>query len=288
MKMIIMRVLILFIAIMSMSSPRLLSQDELASARAFYDGGEYDKALMILSDFLEKGANPEAFMLRGDCLQKVGDASMALNDYDKARIYGYKEDNLFLHRGICKSTAGNMDGAKLDLITYIEKQPDDARGYYWMGAVEYLAAENKACQRYIDMALALDSTYADAYYLKGANYADQGRNLLAMENFQTAFELNPKLHRAKMNVAITLIDMGQFRSALELLSELRLENIDFHSEVLYYRGESFYLMHDLEGACKEWDEAANLGDPDAALNHKKLCMDNTGKPKFKRRSFAEF
>ncbi len=266
----------------------LRAQDELPKAKALYDSGEYDKALLILSEFLEKGANPEAFMLRGDCLQKVGDATMALSDYDKARIYGFSEDHLFLHRGICKSTVGNMDGAKLDLVTYIEKQPDDSRGYYWMAAVEYLAAENKACQRYIDMALALDSTYADAYYLKGANYADQGRNLLAMESFQTAFELNPKLHRAKMNVAIMLIDMGQFRNALELLSELRLENIDFHPEVLYYRGEAFYLMHDLEGACKEWDESANLGDPDATLNHKKLCMDLSGKPKFKRRSFAEF
>jgi len=264
------------------------AQDEIPTARELFDSAHYEQALVVLTEFLEKGANPEAYMLRGDCLQKIGDASMALNDYDKARVYGYKEDDLFLHRGICKSTMGQMESARLDLISYIDRRKDDPKGYYWMGALEYLSMENKACERYVDMAIALDSTYSDAYYLRGANLADQGKSLQAMEAFQTSMELNPKQHRAKLNVAIMLIEMSQFRSSIELLSELRLENIDFHAEVLYYRGEAMYLMHDLEGACAEWSEAAELGDPDSAINHKKLCMDNSGKPKFKRRSFGEF
>jgi len=74
------------------------AQDEIPSARELYDSAHYDQALVVLTEFLEKGANPDAYMLRGDCLQKLGDASMALNDYDKARVYGYKEDDLFLHQ----------------------------------------------------------------------------------------------------------------------------------------------------------------------------------------------
>lgn len=264
------------------------AQDEMGKARKAYDEGEYETAMIILTDFLEKGANPDAFKLRGDCLQKLGDTSMALNDYDKARVYGYNEDDLYLNRGICKSTAGQFDGAKLDLIAFIEKNQEDARGYYWMAAVEYLNADNKACMRYVDMAIALDSTYSDAYYLKGANLADMGKKLQAMDYFQASYELNPKQYRAKLNVAIMLIDMGQFENALELLSELRLENVDFIHEILYYRGEVFYLLHDLDGACMEWNEAANLGDPDAAVNHRKLCLDKSGKIKIKRRSFGEF
>lgn len=264
------------------------AQDEMDNARKAYHEEEYEEALVILTEFLEKGANPDALMLRGDCLQKIGDYSMALTDYDKARVYGCKDDQLFLHRGICKSSMELFDSAKLDLVTYIDKQSDDPAGYYWMAAIEYLNAENKACQRYVDMALAIDSTYSDAYYLRGANLADQGKNLQAMEAFQQSFEFNPKQHRAKLNVAVMLIDMGQFANALEMLSELRLESIDFHAEVLYYRGEAFYLSHDIEGACNEWSEASSLGDPDATMNYKKLCMDKGGKPKFKRRSFGQF
>jgi tetratricopeptide (TPR) repeat protein len=283
-----MRKTILLIFFLIAAALQAFSQDEMRKASEAYKAGEYEVAMTILTEFLEKGANPEAFKLRGDCLQKVGDATMALQDYDKARVYGYREDDLFLNRGICKSTIGQLDGAKLDIISYIEKQQDDPKGYYWMAAVEYMNADNKACSRYVDMAIALDSSYSDAYYLKGANLADTGRNLQAMEYFQLSYEMNPKQHRAKLNVAVMLIDMGQFRNALEILSELRLENIDFHGEVLYYRGEAFYLMHDMEGACMEWNEAADLGDPDAAVNHRKLCIDKSGKAKIKRRSYGEF
>lgn len=264
------------------------AQDEMENARTAYYEERYEDALVILTDFLEKGANPEAYLLRADCLQKIGDYSMALNDYDKARVYGSKDDRLFLNRGICKSSMQLFDAAKLDLITYIDKQEDDPAGYYWMAAIEYLNAENKACQRYVDMALAIDSTYSDAYYLRGANLADQGKNLQAMEAFEQSFQFNSKQHRAKLNVAIMLIDMGQFANALELLGELRLETIDFEAEVLYYRGEAFYMSHDLEGACQEWSEASGLGDPDATINYKKLCMDKTGKARFKRRSYGQF
>lgn len=265
-----------------------IAQDEITKAQQAYDKGEYESAMLILTELLDKGANAEAFKMRGDCLQKLGDTSMALSDYDKARVYGYSDDDLYLNRGICKSTAGQYDAAKLDLIAYIEKQQEDARGYYWMAAVEYLNADNKACMRYVDMAIALDSAYSDAYYLKGANLADMGKKLQAMEYFQISYELNPKQFRAKLNVAIMLIDMGQFDNALELLSELRLENVDFIDEILYYRGEVFYLLHDLDGACMEWNESANMGDPDAAVNHRKLCLDKSGKIKTKRRSFGEF
>jgi hypothetical protein len=44
----------------------------------------------------------------------------------------------------------------------------------------------------------------------------------------------------------------------------------------------------MEGACMEWNEAADLGDPDAAVNHRKLCIDKSGKAKIKRRSYGEF
>ncbi|MEZ4798598.1 MAG: tetratricopeptide repeat protein [Flavobacteriales bacterium] len=271
-----------------LSTLAAFAQDEMENARAAYNEEKYEEALVILTDFLEKGANPEAYLLRADCLQKIGDYSMALNDYDKARIYGSKDDRLFLNRGICKSSMELFDAAKLDLITYIDKQEDDPAGYYWMAAIEYLNADNKACQRYVDMALAIDSTYSDAYYLRGANLADQGKNLQAMEAFEQSFQFNPKQHRAKLNVAIMLIDMSQFANALELLGELRLETIDFEAEVLYYRGEAFYMSHDLEGACQEWSEASHLGDPDATINYKKLCMDKGGKARFKRRSFGQF
>jgi tetratricopeptide (TPR) repeat protein len=264
------------------------AQSALEQAMASYQAGEYAKALSNVEIAVSQHASPDALMLRADCLQKLGDYSKALDEYDKAKSSGYAKDDLLINRGICKTTLGLMESARLDLLEYIRRNEEDPRGYYWMGQLEYLNMENKASLRYLDEALWRDSTYADAYYLRAANYADQRKLNLAMEDFQEAYVLDPKMHRAKLNIAIILLDMGQNRNAMEVLSELKLENIDFTAEVLYYRGEAYYNIHDMEGACGDWVEAAEMGDSDAEYNYRKLCIDKHDKPRFKRRTYFQF
>jgi len=173
------------------------------------------------------------------------------------------------------------------LMQHLELKPEDAPTYYWLATLEYMNMENKASLRYLEETLAIDSAYADAYYLRAANMAEMNRNNLALEDFQLAMQYNPKLLRAKFNVAVLLIGMSQFENAIELLSELQLENADFISEVLYYRGEALYYMHDMEGACTDWKESAQLGDRDAQQNLKKVCGEK-GKLKSKKRTYFAF
>jgi len=264
------------------------AQSALEQAMASYKAGEYEKALSSTEIAINQHASPEAIMLHADCLHKLGDYSKALDEYDRAKSNGYAKDDLLINRGICKTSLGLMESARLDLLEYIRRNEDDPRGYYWMGQLEYLNMENKASLRYLDEALWRDSLYADAYYLRAANYADQKKLNLAMEDFQEAYSLDPKMHRAKLNMAIIMLDMGQNRNAMEVLSELKLENIDFTAEVLYYRGEAFYNIHDMEGACGDWVEAAEMGDSDAEYNYRKLCIDKHDKPRFKRRTYFQF
>lgn len=264
------------------------AQSALDQAREAYKAGDYTRAWNIADVAVQQHASGESYMLRADCAHKLGEFSRALEDYDRARIAGYSNDEIFLNRGICKISMGLYEMARPDLMTYLQKHEDEAKAYYWMATLEYMAMENKACLRFLDQALVLDSAYADAYYLRAATYADQKKNNLALEEFHYALELNPAMHRAKMNMAILLLDMGQYRASIELLSELKLENIDFTSEVLYYRGEALYNLHDLEGACGDWVEAAEMGDNDAEANYRKLCLDRNDKPRFKRRTYFQF
>jgi hypothetical protein len=46
-------------------------------------------------------------------------------------------------------------------------------------------------------------------------------------------------------------------------------------------------LHDLEGACIDWSESAQLGDRDAQHNHKKVCAEK-GKLKNKKRTYFQF
>lgn len=264
------------------------AQSAYEQAQEAFKMNDYERALASANIQIAQFPSPEALMLRADCYHKLGEFSKALDDYDRARLAGYTQDDLYLNRGICKISMSLFDDAKMDLMNYLQRNEQDPKSYYWMATLEYMRMENKACLRYVDEAIWIDSTYSEAYYLRAANYAEQKKYNLALEDFQQAYTLNPKLHRAKMNMAVILLDMGQYRNAIEILSELKLEDIDFTAEVLYYRGEALYNKHDMEGACGDWVEAAQLGDPDAEANYKRLCIDKNDKPRFKRRSYIQF
>jgi tetratricopeptide (TPR) repeat protein len=263
------------------------AQSAIEIAEQHYEAGRYEQAVAAATVAVGGESKAEAYYCRANAHHKLGHFTEALDDYDRARINGYLNDELNLHRGICKVSLMMYESARIDLMHYLEYHHDDARSYYWLATIEYMNMENKSSLRYLDEALALDSAYADAYYLRAANMAELNKTNLALEDFQSALAYNPKLLRAKFHMAVLLIGMGQYDHALELLSELRLEDIDFISEVLYYRGEVLYYLHDLDGACMDWNESAQMGDRDAQHNHKKVCAEK-GKLKNKKRTYFQF
>lgn len=277
------KVFLLFLLLIGLSG---YSQNNINEAENLYAQGDYEAALAQLT--VADIKDPQEYKLKGDCFHKLGDYRTALDYYDKSKLYGYHALDLYLNRGICKISLNDYEGARIDLISYMEQNQEDPKVYYWMAVVEYMMLENKASLRFLDQALVLDSTYADAYYLRGANYVEQDKQLFALSDFEQAFRLNPGMHRAKMNIAILMLEQENYKGSMELFSELKLESIDFVDEVLYYRGEVSFRMHDLEGACSDWKEAGDLGDLDAKDNYRKMCLEKNGKPRFKRRIYAEF
>jgi tetratricopeptide (TPR) repeat protein len=277
-------IILLFLLI---TAVRTGAQSPLLIAEQHYEAGRYEQAIAAATVAVGGESNAEAYYCRANAHHKLGHFTEALDDYDRARINGYLNDDLYLHRGICKISLLMYESARIDLMHYLEYHHDDSRSYYWLATIEYMNMENKSSLRYLDEALALDTAYADAYYLRAANMAELNKTNLALEDFQSALLHNPKLLRAKFHMAVLLIGMGQYDHALELLSELRLEDIDFVSEVLYYRGEVLYYLHDLDGACSDWNESAQLGDRDAQHNHKKVCAEK-GKLKNKKRTYFQF
>jgi tetratricopeptide (TPR) repeat protein len=262
-------------------------QSPIAIAQQHYNQGNFEQAISAATVAIGGESIAEAYYCRANAHHKLGHFTEALDDYDRARINGYSDDELYLHRGICKVSLMMYESGRIDLMQHLEYHPEDPKPYYWLATIEYMNMENKSSLRYLDEALAIDTTYADAYYLRAANMAELNKTNLALEDFQSALLSNPKLLRAKFHMAVLLIGMGQYEHAFELLSELRLESIDFVSEVLYYRGEVLYYLHDLDGACADWNESAQLGDRDAQHNFKKVCAEK-GKLKNKKRTYFQF
>lgn len=279
---------LLLILTFSMHGASAQRDELIEEARSLYARGNYQATLVKLAELGVSRFDGNIFLMRADCFHKLDQFSEALENYDLARLHGCTSDELMLNRGICKVSLGLYDNARFDLISYIQKHPEDVRAYYWMAALEYMCVELKAAMSYINQTIEMDSTYAEAYYLRGACYAGMNRKMLALDDFHSAYTMNASLDRAKLNMALMHMDMGQFEQAAEMLSELSVQNIDFTAEVLYYRGESLFAMHDADGACKDWNDAATLGDADALAAFRKVCLDRKGKPRLKRRMYVQF
>jgi tetratricopeptide (TPR) repeat protein len=278
---------ILFLLLLQ-SSIALHGQMGYHEAVEAYHEARYGDARTILDSLLNKAEDAKSFMLRADCLHKEDRFDAALDDYNRAALFGYNKDDLYLNRGICKTSLHMFDEARNDLMTYLARHESEAAPYYWVGVVEYMSMQNRAAIRYLDEAIYLDSAYTAAYYLRGAAFVEQGKNLLAMEDFSEAYHLDPYLHRAKFHMALLYLDMGQDGRAIETLSELKLEETEYLAEILYYRGLALFNLHDLEGACNDWIEASSMGDDEAENSYKNVCLRKDGKPKLKKKHYVEF
>ena len=257
----------------AMFALRLSAQSPINIAKDHYAAQRYEQAIQAATVAIGGESSAEAYFCRANARHKLDLFTEALDDYDRARLNGYSNDDLYLNRGICKVSLKMYEAARLDLMHYLEYNQEDARPYYWLATVDYMNMENKPSLRYLEEALAIDSTYADAYFLRAANMIELNDKGSAIDDFRMALQYDSKMYRAKFHMAILLKGRGQYDQALQLLSELRLEDTDFISEILYYRGEVLYYMHDFEGACKDWNESAQLGDRDAQQNYKRVCAD---------------
>ncbi|MDZ4750814.1 MAG: hypothetical protein SGI87_04285 [Flavobacteriales bacterium] len=264
------------------------AQMSLRDAENAYKSARYGEAKSILDSLLLVSQDADSYMLRADCLHKEESYQAALADYDRAALFGYKRDDLYLNRGVCKSSLHMYDEARLDLMTYLARHENEAAPYYWIGVVEYMTMQNRAAIRYLDEAIFLDSNYTAAYYLRGAAFVEQGKNLLAMEDFTESYRLDPELLRAKFHIALLYMDMGQDAKAIETLSELKLEDTEYLTEILYYRGLAMFNLHDLDGACNDWVDASAMGDEEAEYSYRHVCLKKDGRPKLKKKHYVEF
>jgi len=263
------------------------AQSELTNWRELYGRNRFEQ-ILAESELRKGDLEPDEVLLIADCHQKMGEFHTALTQYNLAERRGCTDEKLLLHRGICFMSLQDFESGVIDLTTYLRKNEGDPSAYYWLGELEYRRMENKFSLDYLDEALKLDSSYRDAYFLRGANYVELRRYQLAYEDFAEVFQLDPEMYRAKYYMAMCAVEMTQYETAIELLSELILEDTGFPADVFSLRAEAHYLQREYEDACADWDEAAQLGDDGAKENFKQVCTEKSGKPRFRKKGYFEF
>ncbi len=132
----ILRKLIFTLVVLVMASAGLYAQKMKKAVRAM-DDLNYQEAITLFNQVLEKNDNPEAKILIAECYRKVSNSEDAEYWYGQVVRLPESEPIHKLYYGQTLQRNGKCDLAKEWFEKYIEEVPDDLRGQYLVSACDY-------------------------------------------------------------------------------------------------------------------------------------------------------
>lgn len=201
----------------------------LAEARLAH--GEVDKTLEIYGDILKKGADTQAFFLRGKVYLDQNDYENAGKDFTRA-LNGCEDYNLYIN--IYRLYADKNKA--VDGNEYLEQallmEPEAGEDYYHRGRIyEYQKEYEKAKEALIE---SLKLEYEDAMLLLGRVYLDMDDSASARSMYQEYLTQSEQGARAYNGLAICDIHDGNYDAALENIQKGLAENNSDETRGLLY------------------------------------------------------
>jgi len=163
--------------------------------------------------------------------------------------------------GLTKSKKENWSGAKRDLDTVIDADPDNFLAHFLRGFVnERLDNKSDALEDY-NAVVESNPNWKEVYFRRGFVNSHFGNLLAALDDFDKAVKLCPNAP-AYINRGLTKKVLKDLSGALEDFDkavELAPDNADARLK----RGSHRYYLSDFKGALEDFDKAASL-KPDNA------------------------
>ncbi len=192
-------------------------------ARVAAARGEPDLAIVILVQ-AEKLApdNPDLQLFLARMAEQsgyYGDAAIAYDRYYKMRP---NEDVIRRERGFALARSAKIKEGLEDLRWYVQKHPEDARGWYILGVAETVGDRDRALEC-LNKAIELNPEYSLARYARGVALLQAGQLEEASEELKTVLANDPKdtyaldaLGQARLKLNHPQEAVELFRRAVEL------------------------------------------------------------------------
>jgi tetratricopeptide (TPR) repeat protein len=185
------------------------AQEEIQRAAAYFDSGDYDKALKVYEDLLGKAPDVHQIHFNmGLCYERKGDDAKAAEQF--LRFVEKEPDNF--QGNLNLANALSRAGKKEESIPYYEKctrlQPQDAVAFFNLGLAQFEADELTQAADSFQKSLELDPGLADSYFMLGNIQLRSGDPDAARKSYERFLELAPDSPQA-----------GAARQALEQLKQ---------------------------------------------------------------------
>jgi len=218
-----------------MSIPRSLQAPEaFAVARERFAVRDYHGTVLLLTAADRDGAlYPDALNLLGLGLAMIGRSEEALDAFDRALAGNPRYVEALLNRAVTLLQLGDAHGAQESFRRAEQYGRPDESGYPAVVA----------------------NRLANSHAGLGDEYRAAGALTVAIDQYRAALALRPGFADIQFKLGRTLLEHGDHRAAAETLAEaLRIQPGWLDGMLL--RGMALYLQGDLDGAGRQWDEAA--------------------------------
>jgi Flp pilus assembly protein TadD len=122
---------------------------------------------------------------------------------------------------------GELARAEQTYRQVVEREPDNAQGWYLLGSVYQARGDLPAAAVHLDRALQLRPGYLEALNRRGILYALQGQLAEAAAKFRESLALQPADVDIQTNLAVALLRQGQLAEATALLLAVVQQRPDY-------------------------------------------------------------
>jgi len=233
----------------------------------------------LFSDVIEKnpGNGNVCFVLWswGNAKTHKGDFRDAVEYYTQSLLYNPKFDRAYCSRGEVYDAAGNPKAAIQDYDSAIHLSPEVSDPYTDRGWARYESGDTQSAMHDYDKALKLDAynyldKHAETYNDRGWAFYGIGDTQAAFRDFNEAISLNPYFSRPYFNIATIQSNKGDINGAIEDYNKV-LDHAPRDQAALCLRGLARFKLKQNNGACDDWNKAADLGNDWALQMLRQYC-----------------
>jgi len=219
------------------------------SSQKLHDG-KWDEALRYVNQVL--ATNPaltDAYLLRANIHEKLGNENEALTDYSIAIDLSPQSPEVYLNRAVLAYKLKRFDLAKADFGKLLSTETSETNTVYfsqsdnggydkifttqsrirdliynYLGLIETQLDQYETGILYFDSAIAVNPHNADYFAHRGQAFLKSGNKEKAIQNFYFALKLNPEHSISRNNLAAIKQSEGSIDEAEKLLQEAKQGN----------------------------------------------------------------
>ncbi|MGZ5282166.1 MAG: tetratricopeptide repeat protein [Bacteroidia bacterium] len=216
-----------------------------------------------LSEFteaIEKNPNdPNVYINRAKEYYKTNQLEPAIRDMEKAvSLDTTKSDNYLLLAEMYEKRP-YIKGVINALEHVVQINLKDKNAALKLGILNFQVKNRDASFKYLNLALRLDPTDAEAFYYRGYNYREVEMPEKAIENFQRAIDLKPDYFDAFLQMGLLHAEKGDKKAEGYYSSALRLKPNSL--KALYARGMYYQEADSFRKAIADFERIISF-EPD--------------------------